>query len=213
MTYRSDYEITNPLTTVAKQRVINNLGTGKHNGTDIMGWTTTNITGSGSTVGSGNGTDGGYLLRTSSGGTDLSTLNFNDICQYSHTGSVVIWVGMRAADKQAGWGMGSNKSNFSQNMIRATVTSTANTYVMLYTGNAASSEGGTNTNMPNTDVDPFKWKTFKCEQKNGSSELSIDGVLGAVRTSTQSQAAMQPMAYARLASATTYCRYMEAYNT
>ena len=59
------------MTTVAKQRVINNLGTGKHNGTDIMGWTTTNITGSGSTVGSGNGTDGGYLLRTSSGGTDL----------------------------------------------------------------------------------------------------------------------------------------------
>ena len=77
MTYGSVYEITNPLSKVAGQHFIDDIGTGKWNA-KVRRWVLENVNGSGTLVGSGNGTDGGYLIRSSSGGTDQTHLTFDD---------------------------------------------------------------------------------------------------------------------------------------
>ena len=200
---RSYYELTTPLSTVKKSHLVEWF-TG--DGTLSRRWTLTNVTGTGNAVTNSYGVS----YWTGAGGTDLVTLNFNDVRHFSHTGSVVIWIGQVEATAQGGFGMGAGKSTFWINAIK-TVTSTSG-YLMLYSGDA-STESGTNTNIPYTETHTPAWNTHKLEQKNGSSELTVNGMLEATKTTNQPTTRMQPMAYCRLASKTNSVRYCEAWNT
>ena len=214
---RSYYELTTPLSTIKKQHMVewfthhNNAGSL----TQPDRWTYTQITGS-----AGNCVSNSYGLSfwSGGGGADMATINFNDKRQYSHTGSAVIWIGqIQESNGQGGYGLGGDKSNFSVNAIK-TVTPTSG-YLMLYTADG-STESGTNSSIPytathriNTDTDGANWNTYKLEQKSGSSDLTFNGILEVTKTTNQSTAKMQPMAYTRLAYKTNNVRYCEAWNT
>ena len=221
MTFGSVYEITNTLSSQFKQRMVEDWG-GKNK--QLERWNFTNVTGSG---GVGYANANGISFWTGSGGTDMVTMNFNDVCQYEPTGSVAIWIAQIQNTAQGGFGMGADKGNFSVDAIKS-VKST-NGWIMLYS--ADSGESGVNTDMPYTVAETSSqggsgrenWLTYKLEQRQPpnptwnsfatTSEMSLDGVLKATKMTDQPRVRMQPMAYTRLASKTTSVRYVECYNT
>ena len=200
---RSYYELTTPLSTVKKSHLVEWF-TG--DGTLSRRWTLTNVTGTGNAVTNSYGVS----YWTGAGGTAQVTLSLNDVRHFSHTGSVAIWIGQVEATAQGGFGMGAGKSTFWINAIK-TVTSTSG-YLMLYSADA-STESGTNTSIPYTETHTPNWNTYKLEQKNGSSDLTFNGVLEASKTTNQPTISMQPMAYCKLSSKTNSVRYCEAWNT
>jgi hypothetical protein len=93
MTFDSVYEMTNPLTTVRKQHFWDYFSGSTLNSR----WTTSNIVGTG-TFGMADEVDGGFSIKAGATTGNASGIEFNDIRQYAHDGSVNIAVWKRVAD-------------------------------------------------------------------------------------------------------------------
>jgi len=202
MAYGSFYEITNPLSTIAKAHFVHWF---VGNQLDSKIWTLTNFSGSGS--GSMiDDIDDGYSI-TAGGGSGTTNLAFNDKRQFSNTGSVIIWTG-RKSGGWAGFGMANvANSNFGTDSIR--MESGTSGKIVFVTG--SSSQGSSISTSLDFDL-MESWQTYKCEQKAASADGYINGTLEATTTANLSRAKMQPMAYA-YGGETTYVKYCEAYNT
>ena len=213
MTYDSVYEITNPLTKVAGQRLIDGMGSGRWVA-KIPRWTLTYQTGSGATIGSMNGIDGGYGVQTSSGGSDRTNLTFNNKNFLSNTGSVVIWTGLKSEGSWGGFGMAAVKDDgFETDSLRLEAGTSG--YIQFVSADNNQSGSVTQTDIPYSNMDnPHgEMDTYKCEQMAASGNGYINGVLKATRTEKLSRAAMQPVAYSYGSSERTSVRWWEAYNT
>ena len=199
--------ISSTFTGVANQRVVENFS-GSALDTDRWNVTTT-----------GNGTatmeDDGLKITSDSGATGGTMINFNNIRQYSQTGSVCIFVGKRtsASDAQMVGGFTSNTA------LNADVIEmkdyTGNTYKQL----SYAKNGVWGTNVNTTVAIDTAWHSHKIELTSSSGTLSIDGLTEATNsTSYLPDSIVQPFFYsgetAGVASAkSAHIRYMEAYNT
>ncbi|MEC7864285.1 MAG: hypothetical protein VYB55_04410, partial [Bacteroidota bacterium] len=186
MTFGSVYEITNPLSTVAKQHFVEWF-VGK--ALPARRWELTNN--GGNTTGSTtyDGVDGGYLLvGTGSGTSQQALLSFNDKKLFSNTGSAIIWVaklvvampnnGSNAT--QGGWGMCGTMPNYWLNGIKINAPTGDSSEINFGTMNN-STEAFTSTDMPVGLA--ISHRTYKLEQKSSSAVCHIDGEIKATRTS------------------------------
>ena len=146
MTFGSVYEITNPLSTVAKQHFVEWF-TGKELPTTRR-WALTDNGGNNTGSTTHDGVDGGYTLEgTGSGSTQQYLLSFNDKKLFSHTGSAIIWVAKltlpmpasldgtnNITASQGGWGMCGTMPNYWLNGLKINIP-TNNTKIDFYTMN------------------------------------------------------------------------------
>ena len=206
----SFYEKFNPLTTVAKQRFVETFS---GDALDTDRWDVT-TTGNGAATMS-NEVDGGLKITSDSGATGGIMINFNNIRQYSQTGSVCIFVGKRtsASDAQMVGGFTSNTA------LNADVIEmkdyTGNTYKQL----SYAKNGVWGTNVDTTVAIDTAWHSHKIELTPSSGTLSIDGLTEVTNsTSYLPDSTVQSFFYsgetAGAASAkSAQIKYMEAYNT
>ena len=219
MTFGSVYEITNPLSTVAKQHFWDWFSGRTLNMGNDGRWALTNN--GGNTTGSAmhDGVDGGYSLEgTGSGSTQQALLSFNDKKLFSHTGSTIIWVAKLIAAMpnegsnatQGGWGMCGTMPSYWLNGIKINAPTGDSSYIGFYTMNN-STEAGTNTDLPVGLA--MAHRTYKLEQKSSSANCYIDGEIKTTRTSGLSTTAMQPFLYQKYPDSDVHAVYCEAWNT
>jgi len=206
MVFDSVYEMFNPLTDVRKQHFWEWFS-----GESLDSrWTQTNVAGTG-TFAIDDTIDGGLKITTGSSNADKSQITFNNIRQYSPTGSVCIGVASRGANAQYKMGLFNLLDDTTDQ--RAFVENGATqTYYRL--GTAASSQTMTETNIA---VDT-SWRVSRIELTSSNCTLSIDGVLKATNDSNDNlpTSKLQPTFQSRtLTSSAVNCniRYMETYNT
>jgi len=104
MTSESIYEHLFALTTIMKQRVVDNFDGDTLN----ERWATRDITGTG-TFAMLDEVDGGFRITTGVNTSDSSSIWFNSIDHYDHNASVVIWVSRRATIGFTAAGLSNNK--------------------------------------------------------------------------------------------------------
>ena len=224
MTFGSVYEITNPLSTVAKQHFVEWF-TGKELPTTRR-WALTDNGGNNTGSTTHDGVDGGYTLEgTGSGSSQQSLLAFNDKKPFNASGtdgSTIIWVAKLTLPmpasldgtnsitaSQGGWGMCGTMPSYWLNGIKINVPTGASSYIGFYTMNH-STEAGTNTDLP--VIVAADYKTYKLEQNNTSANCYIDGVIKATRTSGMSIYSMQPFLNQKYPDSDVHAVYCEAWN-
>tara|TARA_B110000495_G_scaffold165975_1_gene151931 strand:+ start:17 stop:1315 length:1299 start_codon:yes stop_codon:yes gene_type:complete len=199
------YNGTTTLSNVFTQRVVENFS-GSALDTDRWNVTTT-----------GNGTatmeDDGLKLTSDSGATGGTMINFNNIRQYSQTGSVCINVCKRTSTSNAQMLSGFTDTTGLASDYVAIKDYTSNTYKQLSTAN-----NGTATHANSSVAIDASYHTHKIECLSSSVVLYIDGVSEVTNTTNLPNVKMQPFFYAGetagVASAkSAHIRYMEAYNT
>ena len=217
MTFDSVYEMFNPLTSVRNQhfwdwfsgRTLNMGNDGRWTYTDRN---SSNHTGSGMV----DEIDGGFkLVGNSSGGSAQQALiGFDDVKEFSNTGSVIIWVAKMTAtgtNKQGGWGMCGTMPNYWLNGLKINI-ATGGTAIDFYTMDNSTENATSSTNL-NSSLSPSDWQTYKLEQLSSSAICSINGVEESTRTANLSTTAMQPFVYQKYDDSAVQVRYCEAYNT
>jgi len=204
------YDLLNPHGTVAEQRMVEYF-TGSH--IDNSRWVTNQLTG-GSTATMSTSIDGGMIL-TGGGTTNAkATLGFNNVKQYTHTGSVFIGVykfsatqastiqtlGLSSAD--------SNPRSAPQNAALFSCSTGATSYYV---------ESGDGLNFASTSTSAqvdTNYHTGKLALDGAGIDFSIDGVLAVRRTDTIPTAPMQPVIHLNSdIAATMNVNYCEVYNT
>ena len=225
MTFGSVYEITNPLSTVAKQHFVEWF-TGKELPTTRR-WALTNNGGNNTGSTTHDGVDGGYTLEgTGSGSTQQSLLAFNDKKPFNASatdGSTIIWVAKLTLPmpasldgtnditaSQGAWGMCGTMPNYWLNGIKINVPTGASSVINFGTMNN-SAEAFTATDLP--VIVAADYKTYKLEQKSSSAICHIDGELKSTRTSGLSTTAMQPFLYQKYPDSDVHTVFCEAWNT
>ena len=206
MAFPSVYEMTNPLTTVRKQHFWEYFS-GKEIST--RRWRENNITGTG-TFAMADSVGGGFALTAGSGGTDLSSIDFNDIRQFSPTASTCVVVAKSTASKQSAWGM-INTVSSGIHGIKTVINSVNTDPVRLYTSNSSESAQTATSFICSTAQASFN--TYKMWIASSNAYLSINGTLEATKSNNMPTLKMQPFAYSRLSNSVTNIRYMECYNT
>jgi hypothetical protein len=169
-------------------------------------WTITNFNSVTGAIAMDNNIDGGAKLTTSG---NRSALQFNNIRQYDHAGSEVIWVTKQVGSGANGaLGMAKNSNGFFNGGVHVDFPTSGN--ITFYTLNDAGSGGSGSTGVAVSES--FNWHVYKMTCATSSQTCSIDGVLKLTRTATM-DSAMQPVATAYNSSTTLHLRYCEAYNT
>ena len=205
----SIYEHLHPLTTVGKQHFVEDF-TG--DALDTYRWATNNVVGT-STYAMADEVDGGFKITTGVGQYNRGTINFNDIMQFAHNGSVCIGV-VKAPDSNSeqycGLAAGADLSNGAFNYCLYSQ-ATNQGYKRMVTHN------GTSMSETNTGVsDDTVWTLFKLVLTASDSEIFINGILRGTNTQYLPLAKMQPAFMARSRDdpiKSGQIRYMEAYNT
>ena len=205
----SIYDQLNAYGTVAKQRFVDNFS-GSALDTDRWNVTTT---GNGAATMSDEA-DGGLKITSDSGATGGIMINFNNIRQYSQTGSVCIFVGKRtsASDAQMLGGLSSNTA------LNEDVAS-----IKDYTGYAGNKQFATANNgswqtQDTTVAKSTNYNSYKIELLSSSVTMSVDGLTEITNSTQVPDAPVQPFFYASesagAASAkSAQIKYMECYNT
>jgi len=206
---QSLYEKLFPLTTVMKQRVVDNFS----GDTLDERWTFINTSGTGSGAMSDT-VDGGYAITSDTITFTRSAIWFNDINQYSPTGSVSI--GVTKSDAVGSNSAGHNVGLCDDDDIGAvgdtvTINQFDDTY-RLQTGN-----NGTETNVTiGTDADT-NYHVRVVEALTSSGKAYYDGVYGAVSTTNLPDTVIQPAFLSQTRESgvahTANINYFEAYNT
>ena len=206
---KSIYDQLNAYGTVAKQRFVENFS-GTALDTDRWNVTTT---GNGAATMSDEA-DGGLKITSDSGATGGIMINFNNIRQYSQTGSVCIFVGKRtsASDAQMLGGLSSNTA------LNEDVAS-----IKDYTGYAGNKQFATANNgswqtQDTTVAKSTNYNSYKIELLSSSVTMSVDGLTEITNSTQVPDAPVQPFFYASesagAASAkSAQIKYMECYNT
>ena len=206
MVFPSVYEMfVEDLTTVRKQHFWEYFSGDSLNSR----WTTNDITGTG-TFAMADSVGGGFALTAGAGGTDLSSIDFNDIRQFSPTASTCVVVAKSTASKQSAWGM-INTVSSGIHGIKTVINSVNTDPVRLYTSNSSESAETATSFICSTAQASFN--TYKMWIASSNAYLSINGTLEATKSSNMPTLKMQPFAYARLSNSVTNIRYMECYNT
>jgi len=205
MAFPSVYEMTNPLTTVRKQHFWEYFSGATLNSR----WRQNNITGTG-TYALADSVGGGLVLTAGAGGTDLASIDFNDIRQFSPTASTCVVVAKATASKQSSWGM-INTVSSGIHGIKTVINSTNTDPVRLYTSNSSETAATATSFVCSTAQASFN--TYKMWIESSNAYLSINGTLQATKSNNMPTLKMQPFAYSRLSGAVTNIRYMECYNT
>jgi len=206
VTQESLYEHLFPLTTVMKQRVVENFSG------DVLNerWQTNNVQGT-NTFQMADVVDGGFEIITGTTSGDDGSISFNDKRQYNFNASVIIFVMQQITAAsyrcQAGF---SDSNNLPSGDSAYIDNNTDFTNYRLLTFNG----GGTAANL-SAATDQLE-HSFKVETKVSSVEGSMDGVLEATNTTTLPDIKMQPVFQVKTtttASKTGRIRYLEAFNT
>jgi len=207
-TFGSVYESTNPITTIAGQHMVEWF-TGKSLNTDR--WTYLNVTGGGSGA-MANSIDGGYAITTTSSNKE-SNITFNDIRQYSQTGSVTIWVAQSNNTSGTDVHLGLSNDALSASYIATDHQANweldgSNQYLLTSDGSSAS-----RTPISSGTATGSGFRNGKVECKSTNLQLTVDGVLEVTKTSNRPNAVMQPKFSVYGSTKTASVRYCEAYNT
>jgi len=227
-TFGSVYESTNPLTTVAGQHMVEWF-TGKSLNTDRWGIVTNASTTFTATM--ANEIDGGLKLYSPNTGDQYGCVAFNatttggnqspmDVRPFSHTGAVCIFVAKFDTYSNYTTGDGSyigfaedaNQSAGGANTLMGGVQGNEVTFEMQTT-NAAGTQTRHWQTTPTADTNYHVWRL---EAKPTTATMGIDGVLERTSTDTLPEAKMGICMNCigdGTNNATTYVRYIEAYNT
>jgi hypothetical protein len=222
-TSASLYEKLFPLTTVMKQRMVENFS-GDALNTDRWGTQTS----TGASYVMNNEVDGGLKVTTGTGlynpagigfaPTSTSGNPFNTPRQYSHTGSVIIfvqkWTSHTAGTSASTSGFHSERrgDNAGANGC-AGLASLWNANFLLRTCAGNQSQSNTNTTVP---VDN-NWHSYKIELTSSSAGESIDGALEVSHTTNLPADKMAPcfgvQNHSNNGASSFNLSYVEAYNT
>ena len=207
MAFPSVYEMTNPLTVLRKQHFWEYFSGATLNSR----WTQTNVTGTG-TFAMADEVDGGFSIKAGATTGNASGIEFNDIRQYAHDGSVNIAVWKRVADTKTDvyTGFSSVLGLSVLNSAWAVQLNNA-TNLLLWTGDA-SAGSQTQTDIPRDIV----YHTTKLECGSADIKLTVDGVLKVTKTTNRPTVKLQPVCFVESRDATARevrIRYMECYNT
>lgn len=207
-TSASLYEQLFALTTVMKQRVVDNFSGDSLN----ERWTTTNDSGT-NTFAMADSVDGGFSITTGSTSGNGGSITFNNIRQYNHQGAVCLMVVNNTATSSmiTDWGLSDNiaRDNADQSFFRA---NSGNSFVNFATGNSA----GTTTESATSQALTTNFLSLKIENKSSSVEGSLSGVIEVTNTTNLPTNRQQPFFQHRNQSAsaeTASIRYCEVYNT
>jgi len=211
MTFESVYEMFTSLDTVRKQRFWTWFS-----GVDLNSYWTENQTAGSATFSMNDSIDGGFNITGGGGSLNNSDIDFNDIRQYSPTGSVCILVAKRDTNNVNNLietGLYGSRTGTALNDSMIARDGTELTFKSLFTRNA-SVDTTTASDVP---VD-LLFTNYKMEINGVDTKLTINGVLKVTTTSTQSTAKMQPviLGITGFGSSGTFgvsARYLEAFNT
>ena len=204
-TVESIYEQLFPLTTVMKQRVVDNFSGDTLN----ERWATT-LGGSG-TVTMNDAVDGGVTCQdtaTSSG------MHFGQKRQYAHNASVVIWVAKinnNVSEHEFGFGSSTLYTDSQDYALTGIEGSAGTANFHLDTKTSA-----TNTITPTTISSDTNYHIWEIICDSSDVKLNIENVLQATNTTNLPAAKLEPAVFFRSRSATTAlvtANYVEAYNT
>jgi len=205
MTFGSVYEMFNPLTDVRKQHFWEWFS-----GTSIDSrWTRTFSTG---TAGMSDSVNGGYLMSGSAGQNE--GLWFNDINEFAHNGSVMIFVeyGTVSTRVKCIGGLSDDSNSTLSSINKASIHHDTGVSCEAQTANGSSAGS---TTMTGSDLADGSLGVYKIETKSSTVEFSDLGVLKATRDATLPTSKMEPVFIMSSVTGTnsmgiTYC---EAYNT
>ena len=213
MTYGSVYEITNPLTKVAGQHMIEWFG---YKDYDSYRWGFENIAGTGGSFTiSDQYWDAGAKLLTGTSASNNVQIDFHNSTgmknQYSHTGSKAIGVIKKETATQAfmdggfknGYGDDNNQLSFC--------------HITNHTGGDIGIYLQTTSTVTSTGVaEDEEWHSYEIELKPSNNSMKLDGVLRAVSTTNLPTTNMSPAfkLLTRVGSAAEgRVRYCEVFNT
>jgi len=202
-TQESIYEHLFALTTIMKQRVVDNFNSGVLN----ERWALRNESGSG-TSGMVNAVNEGGFVKSGSAGGAVSSIDFNNIRQYSNTDSVFIAVLKRLNSPgtlNAGLANGiAIPVKLDSIMINNNSTQT---FYRLITRDA------TTANFTSTDVNvDLVFHVIKGIMTSSDAKIFIDNILKATNTTNLPTLNMCPVVTDSL-EGESRCRYFEAFNT
>ena len=207
MAFPSVYEMTNPLTTLRKQHFWEYFSGATLNSR----WTTSNIVGTG-TFAMADEVDGGFSIKAGATTGNASGIEFNDIRQYAHDGSVNIAVWKRVADTATDVYTGFSSVLGLSPLNSAWALQLNNvTNLLLWTGDASAGSQA-QTDIPRDIV----YHTTKLECGSADIKLTVDGVLKLTKTTNRPTVKLQPVCFVESRDATARegrIRYMECYNT
>jgi len=207
-TSASLYEQLFALTTVMKQRVVDNFSG------DSINERWTQDTGSGSpTYAMDDAVDGGFKITT--GATDgyWGAIHFNDIRQYAHDGSVVIVVMQSTTSgsfNQTESGLSDVMNTGSTDCIKLRNMFQSTNYD-LFTG-----DGSTSSKTESSITNDTSWHVHKGELDASNAYHTIDGTLETTKTTNLPDGKMEPYFFQKTntnSGRTGNIRYLEAYNT
>jgi len=227
-TFDSVYESTNPLTTVAGQHMVEWF-TGNSLNTDRWGIVTNASPTFTATMADEIG--GGLKLYSPTSGNYSGCVAFNDtttgnnqspmdIRPFSHTGAVCIFVAKfdtfsnysNGDGAYIGFAQDANQSAGGGNTLMGGVKGNDVTFTMQTTNNA----GNQTRHWQTTPTADTNYHTWRLEAKPTTATMGIDGVLERTTTDTLPEAKMginMNTVGDGTNTATTYVRYIEAYNT
>jgi len=207
MTFNSVYEITNNLSTVAGQHMIEHF-----TGSSLDDrWTETEVNPA-ATFAMNDSVDGGFRITADGGANNEGMINFNNKRQYSPTDCAVIWVEKDVQNTSyTGYcglanGITGVDSDFPE--IALLYNWSANTNMGLRTGDASTKSTTESSVALDTD-----WHCHKIVLTSTDVQQTIDGVLQTVKTSNRPTAILQPVAGVFGNGKSIDVRYCEAYNT
>ena len=204
----SIYDQLNAYGTVAKQRFVENFS---GSALDTDRWAT-NHTLSG-TSNMSDTVNGGVALSTGVTNASVSAIDFNDIRQYSPTGSVMILVAQRDNDNQY------SECYLRNTDIRGSNTDYAEIYHRIDSANIrlqTRDNAGSSTNVDTGVARNVNEMLYKLECLASTCELSLDGVLKATSGTNLPSLKLQAGLKTQNTSAADRIlnvRYVECYNT
>lgn len=200
------YEHLFPLTTVMKQRVLDNFDGDTLN----ERWNKRDISGTG-TFAMVDAVDEGFSITTGSSINNASLIDFNQIRQYSETASILLMVFRRVASSAGRIEGGfKNLTDISTDFV-AVRDLVQDTFKRFITADATTAKT-TNTSVSVNTL----FTSYKIEMKSASAECSIADILEVTHTTELPTAKLEP--YFRVRTQTSSVRegrirYLEAYNT
>jgi hypothetical protein len=201
-TSASLYEQLFPLTTVMKQRFVENFS---GDALDTDRWLLTD-SGTSAMV---DAVDGGYGLKTNATTNNSAELTFNDIKPFDDSASVMIFVAQKLASAGGRYDIGLH-DGIDATYIRNNTNDTKINVIVT------DGSGTTQSNF-SMNVENSVWRTMKIEMKASSVEASVDGTIEAtVTTNLPNTGQLEPWlkcTHNNSVVAETRINYVECYNT
>ncbi len=207
-TQESLYEHLFPLTTIMKQRVVENF-----NGKTLdEKWTARNQAGT-NTFQMSDEVDGGFEIITGTTLNNEGQLDFNDIEQYDETAVVFIYIGKSEATtlQTSSYGMVNDQVVGFRQLLAIRNNTAASSF---YAGRTSDASASTETDT-SISIDTL-YHVMKGEVKSSSFKATMDGILESTISTTMPTLPLQPywfQATRTSAAKTGHVSYFEAYNT